>query len=215
MFEHHAFYLYLRIDWHSFIDVNFFLIANKMLTNLHLLHMRLLKSIILFLAAAGLSFGSAAQEIKIQEDTASAELPYKKYPTLPAFNILEMDSTTIFNTFNIPKGHYVALMAFDPDCHHCKDFTRKLTAEMDSLKNINFYLCTPVHDISAIKKFYDDFHLGDFKNIKVVGRDYEFFYHDFYKVKFVPDIALYDKDKNLIKLFEANATVKDLYDYTH
>jgi hypothetical protein len=106
-------------------------------------------------------------------------------------------------------------MLFDPDCRHCKDLTKKMLKEMDSLKNIRFYLFTAAHSMTAIRKFYDDFHLADYPNIMVIGRDYEFFFHEFYGVKFVPDIALYDKDKNLIKLFEANATVKDLYEYTH
>lgn len=162
-----------------------------------------------------LGAGAKAQQATGSDTTARKDtLPYMKYPTLPAFNLLLMDSVTIFNTFNIPTGNPIALMLFDPDCRHCKDLIRRLTDGMDSLKQIQFYMVTPAHSMAALRKCYDDFGLAKYNNIKVVGRDYEFFFHDFYRVKFVPDIALYDRNKNLIKLFEANATVKDLYEYT-
>jgi thiol-disulfide isomerase/thioredoxin len=169
--------------------------------------------------AATLSFtvvsAASAQDAQPKDTAQHKDMPYLKYPTLPAFNIMLTDSITIFNTFNIPKGRPVALMLFDPECKHCKALTKKLLGAMDSISNIDFYLFTPMHDMAEIRKFYENFHLADYKNIKVIGRDYEFFFHEFYGVKFVPDIALYDKDKNLIKLFEANATIEDLYKYSH
>jgi len=141
-------------------------------------------------------------------------LPYLKYPALPAFNILLLDSTTVFNTYNIPKGSVSALVFFDPDCKHCKATIKEITDKMDSLKDVQFYIFSARHDISMIKKFYDDYHLARFPNIKAVGMDSEFFFFLFYKTKFVPDIAMYDKSKKLIKLFEGSASVKDLYQYS-
>src|ERR1700733_8800364 len=40
--------------------------------------------------------------------------PYQKYPTLPAFNILMMDSVTVFNTYNILEGKPIAIFFFSP-----------------------------------------------------------------------------------------------------
>lgn len=176
-----------------------------------------MKSIVLMVSAFFLLHsGAYAQDARLLIDTAKKDtLPYMKFRSLPAFNIMLSDSATIFNTYNIPKGKPVALMLFDPECKHCKDLTRKLTENMDSLKDIQFYMFTAAHSMTAIRKFYEDFHLANYSNIKVIGRDYEFFFHEYYGVKFVPDIALYDSNKKLIKLFEANATVKDLYEYTH
>ena len=84
---------------------------------------------------------------------------------------------------------------------------------MDSLKNVDFYIVTAYSLVSEIKKFYDEYHLGDYPNIKVVGRDYEFFYHEFYRVKFVPDLALYNGKKKLVKFFEGEASVAEIYEY--
>ena len=146
---------------------------------------------------------------------AADSLPYQKYPTLPAFNIRMMDSVTIFNTYNIPKGKPTLIVLFSPDCKHCKAMTRQLLKGMDSLKGIQIYMITPMHSMTAIRNFYEEFHLGDYPEIKLAGRDYEFFFHDFYGTKLVPDLVLYDERKKLIKLFEGNTTVADIYTALH
>jgi thiol-disulfide isomerase/thioredoxin len=141
--------------------------------------------------------------------------PYQKYPTLPAFNIRLMDSATIFNTYNIPEGKPIAIMLFSPDCGHCKRTIKALIKGMDSIKDIQFYLVTGFHDMSAIRQFYEEHHLARYDNIKVVGRDYEFFFVDFYKTKFVPDIALYDAHKKLVKLIEGETNASEVYKALH
>lgn len=146
---------------------------------------------------------------------ADTLLPYQKSPTLPVFNILLVDSVTVLNTYNIEKGKPTALMFFDPDCKHCKATTKQLIEKIDSIKNIQFYLLSARHDMSMIRNFYEHYHLADYPNILGVGMDTEFFFFSFYKVKFVPDIALYDENKKLIKLFEGSVEVKDLYELTH
>jgi len=137
--------------------------------------------------------------------------PYQKYPTLPAFNIKLMDSATIFNTYNIPEGKPIALMLFSPDCGHCRRTIKSLIKGMDSLKDIQFYLITGYHGYGAIRDFYEEHHLSRYENIKMVGRDAEFFFIDFYKTKFVPDIVLYDSHKKLVKLIEGETTASEVY----
>lgn len=146
-----------------------------------------------------------------QKDT----LPYLKYPTLPAFNIRQMDSVTIFNTFNIPKGRYSLLVLFEPNCKHCQDVTRELLHGMDSISNIDFYFLTPSRSMDDIKAFYKYFRMADYKNIKQMGCDYEFFFIDYYGVKSFPDFALYDEKKNFVQLYQGRVTVKELWEATH
>ncbi len=148
---------------------------------------------------------------KVERDS----LPYMKYPELPAFNVRMMDSVTIFNTFNIPSGQPTVIFFFEPTCKHCHDVTTELLAHMDSLKNIQFYFITPSNDFPAIRQFAKEFKMDNYTNIKLVGRDFEFFFIDYYAVNSFPDLALYDDQKKIIHLFEGRATVKDLYDYTH
>ena len=141
--------------------------------------------------------------------------PYRKNPTLPAFNLRLMDSVTIFNTYNIPGGKPIGLFFFDPECSHCQAVIKALLKGMDSIKEIQFYMITPVHSATALRKFYADYHLGDYKNIVLAGRDYEFFFGSFYGVKYVPDLALYDGNKKLVKLYEGAITVKELHKAIH
>ena len=157
-----------------------------------------------------------AQNVKdsVKQSTDTLK-PYQKYPVLPAFNIRLMDSVTIFNTYNIPSGKPIALMFFSPECKHCKHTMKGLLKGMDSIKNVQFYLLTSYHDMSMLRDFYKDFHLADYKNIQVIGRDYEFFFFSYYGAKFVPDFALYDEHKKLVKLIEGEATASDIYKCFH
>ena len=109
----------------------------------------------------------------------------------------------------------MALLFFDPDCKHCKATIKALTTHIASLSNIDFYIFSARHDLSMIREFSNKYHLDTYPNIKAVGMDSEFFFFSFYKVKFVPDIALYDENKNLIKLYEGSVKVKELYEITH
>ena len=128
--------------------------------------------------------------------------PYQKNPTLPAFNILLQDTVTIFNTFNIPGGKVTAIVLFDPHCKHCKHSIGGLMKAMDSVKDVQFYFVTLIHDMEEVKKFYTDYHMAEHPNIKMMGRDYEFFFVDHYRVLNIPDVALYDENKKFIKLIE-------------
>ena len=161
------------------------------------------------------SFAQEKGELKNKQAQIIDSLPYQKYPTLPAFNIMLLDSSTIVNTYNIPDGKPTLIMFFDPECSHCKMITKILMDNMDSLKDIRFYMITSVHDLNKIRKFYDDFHLADYKNIEVVGRDYEYFFITYYGVKYVPDMVLYDGHKKLVKFFEGHVTTTELYNLTH
>ena len=155
---------------------------------------------------------TGAVNAKAPDDTLR---PYQKHPTLPAFNIKLMDSVTIFNTYNIPEGKPTAIMLFSPECKHCKRTIKALIKGMDSIKNIQFYLVTGYHDFAAIRAFYEEHHLADYKNIQVVGRDYEFFFLSFYETKMVPDIVLYDAHKKLVKLIEGETTASEIHQYVH
>jgi len=137
--------------------------------------------------------------------------PYQKYPTLPSFNIRLLDSVTIFNTDNIPSGKPIAIVFFDPNCKHCQHSINALIKSMDSVRNVRFYFITPVHDLALLRNFYMQYHMGDYKNIQIAGRDFEFFFFDFYRTISYPDVALYDKHKKLIRLIEGEFSASDIY----
>jgi len=149
------------------------------------------------------------------QDTTQDTLPYLKYPTLPAFNVRLTDSETIFNTYNIEKGRAAMIILFSPDCSHCQAFFKKLLPAMDSFKNIDFYLVTLYSKMNVLRDFYKTEGFEKYSNIKVVGRDYEFFCPAFYGLTSIPDLMLYDKNKKLVKLIDHPKKIEDIYEVTH
>jgi thiol-disulfide isomerase/thioredoxin len=175
---------------------------------------------LLFVAAILVFCSTIASAQKMSEkekaEAAAAEdsLPYHKSPMLPSFSLQLLDSVSVFNTYTIPKGRVSVLMLFSPDCEHCQKLTEKLLKGMDSLQNLDFYLFTFSH-LNELQKFYDKYHLADYKNIKVVGRDYSFYFSSFFGIKYVPFLAVYNKDHILMTKYADGVTVKELYIDSH
>lgn len=169
------------------------------------------KILLLFIVFGILATNAIAQE-KIDSAVYKSNQLHKKNQTLPDFNITRLDRT-LFNTRDIPKGRKLMVIIFSPDCEHCKNFTKRILTGIDSLKSIDFYFVTPVHDTNALRRYYTDFNMGGYKNIKIVGRDAEFFLTDFYMAKHFPWPMLYDEHKKLIKIFDSETYTGDIYKY--
>ena len=114
---------------------------------------------------------------------------------MPSFNLLLMDSTTLFNTSTIPEGKPIVFFLLNPVCPYCRAETEDMINDMKSLSNIRFYLFSNF-SFDMIKQFYDHYQLNKYPNI-VVGQDYTAYFGDYYKAPGVPYIAFYRKDKRL------------------
>jgi len=136
-------------------------------------------------------------------------LTYTKGTEMPAFKVRQLDSNTIFNTYDIPKGKPTMLMLFMPDCEHCQKQVERMLAGMDSISNVQIYLFSPV-PVFKIKEFYEKYHLGNHKNIALVGQEYQFFFASFYHASSVPFIAVYNRNKKLQRLFQGSANLRDI-----
>jgi thiol-disulfide isomerase/thioredoxin len=140
----------------------------------------------------------------VQKDS----LPYQKYRALPAFNLLMQDSTTIFNTYNIPEGKPVLLVFFSPDCDHCEMTIKEILGKMDSLKGVQFYMFTPM-DLALLRPFAKKLSLASYKNI-TMGKDYQYFFPAFYGAQYVPYLVVYDRKKKFVKMWEGGAKIPEL-----
>jgi hypothetical protein len=118
---------------------------------------------------------------------------------LPSFNLLLVDSTTHFNTANIPTGKPVVLCLFGPHCPYSKAQIEEIIEDIDKLKDIQFYIFTP-YPFAEMKKFYEHYQLNKYSNI-ITGVDYTNFFGKYFKATGVPYTAIYGKDKRLIKSF--------------
>lgn len=146
--------------------------------------------------------------VQLFAQTAKDSLPpYLQVPFVPPFKILLTDSSFFAKT-NLPKSKPTVIMYFSPDCGHCQIQIKELTDSMQFVHNVNFVLASykPVPEILAFEKEYK---LKEFDNIKI-GRDTKYFLPSFYKVRFTPFVAVYNKKGKLLKAFEHGFSVKEL-----
>jgi thiol-disulfide isomerase/thioredoxin len=142
--------------------------------------------------------------------TQEDEAPYLKNPVIPSFSILKEDSTSWFSSRDIRNGMSVIIMLFSPECDHCREQTAILTKNMDKLKNAEIIMST-FQPIYKMKEFSNQYKLTSYPNIHL-GRDVKYFFGPFYRIRYSPFIAVYNKERKLVKVFEGGANIEKLLD---
>ncbi|MBI2284987.1 MAG: hypothetical protein HYU71_14830 [Bacteroidetes bacterium] len=131
------------------------------------------------------------------------QAPYTKDPTIPAFTIQLTDSSW-FTKEQLPKYNHTILIYFSPDCGHCQEEAKDIVQHMDSLKTAFFVFIAykPLEDIRGFAAYYG---LDRFPNVRI-GRDPKYFVPAFYRVKYTPFLAVYDKNGLLESVFDTENT---------
>jgi thioredoxin-related protein len=138
----------------------------------------------------------------------SMDAPFRKFPGIPPFDLLQTDSSTHLTKSAINEKHKTLLMFFSPECTHCQHQTEDMLAAIDSLKDIQIVMATyqPFEEMVAFNQKYE---IPKYSNIKL-GRDTKYFLPPFYRMKSLPFLALYDNKGNFITSFEGNQPVAKL-----
>jgi len=129
---------------------------------------------------------------------------------LPEFSLLLTDSSTYFNTRGIPSGNPVVLFYFSPQCPYCRAQMGEIIENIHSLKNIRFYIFTD-WSFPDMKAFYVHYQLNSYPNI-IMGVDYANFFEGYFKVRGVPYIAIYGKNKLLKEAFNGKVDISQIKD---
>lgn len=145
-----------------------------------------------------------------QHDTTKTTPLYAQYP-LPQFSILLTDSVTWYTKNDIPQRKKTIIMLFSPDCEHCKHETELIKKNISHFKGTQIVMVTPM-PFQKMLDYYNHYELHKFKNI-TVGRDPRFFFSNYFKVRFLPFMAIYDKNFRLLKTFEGSTKWEDLVTY--
>ena len=164
--------------------------------------------IVLVLASSHFLFAQQTPAANTPATQAQDQAPYLKYPTIPPFHLLKLDSSTYLTKDDIKKHRRTLVMFFSPDCDHCKHQTESILGDFSDFKDVEIVMAT-YQPFSEMKEFYAHYHLSDHPNIKI-GRDEKFFLAPFYKIRNLPYLALYDKKGNLITTFEGTQKVETL-----
>jgi len=136
--------------------------------------------------------------------------PYKRFPTIPPFKLLKIDSSGYFTKNDLKKNKPVLIMLFNPDCDHCKHETEEIIKNIDQLKNLEIVMATMM-PFDMMKSFYEKYDLQRFKNI-TIGEDFQYTLPSFYQIRFMPYLAMYSKKGNLLATFEGSMKIEDLID---
>ncbi len=141
-----------------------------------------------------------------QNNTTPQEPPYKRFPSVPPFQLLQVDSTSVFTKEKLDKKKAVMLMLFSPDCDHCKHETEEIIKNIDRLKHIQVVMST-TQPFEKMKDFYEKYKLGKYPNI-IVGKDTKYTLPVFYDIRTLPFLAFYNKKKELISVFDGSMPIE-------
>ena len=136
------------------------------------------------------------------------EPPYKRFPNIPPFELLQLDSATTLTKNDLQKNQPVLIMVFSPDCDHCQHQMEELLIDIESLKDVQIVLATP-EPFDKMKAFNERYNLSKYPNIRI-GRDTKYVLPPFYRMRNLPFLALYNKKGNLITAYDGNAKTADL-----
>jgi hypothetical protein len=127
-----------------------------------------------------------------------AQPKYLANKTLPNFTIRLTDSTKQ-STSRLKQNWPTLLVYFNPDCDHCQDEATQLMTHKDLWKKVNIVFVSTAA-IPLIKTFQETYNING-SNI-YIGRDEKLFMNKYYEIRFAPFVVLYNKSKQLQKVYE-------------
>lgn len=136
--------------------------------------------------------------------------PYKKFPTFPPFKMRMPDSSFVSVKELLPKKSPVLLMLFNPECSHCQHETEELISHMESFKEVQIVMATPM-PYDSMMAFRQRYHLTEYKNI-MVGQDEQFMLPTYFMISNLPFLAFYTAKKELIDTFEGSMPIEKVID---
>jgi thiol-disulfide isomerase/thioredoxin len=163
-----------------------------------------MKKLLLLLLIIAAKFNAVnAQEV----DTIP---PYQKDSLhIPNFTVLKTDST-FANQSVIPKNKPVVIIYFSPECGHCQITADEFGKRMKEMRDI-YFIWVSYYPLPEIKEFAKKFNLQQFTNI-TIGRDPNYTIPSYFRVKYTPFMAVYNKEHHLIQTYGQGTEADTLID---
>ena len=135
---------------------------------------------------------------------------YLRFPFVPSFKLTKVSDSTYFTKPDLKKNKPTVIIIFSPDCEHCQEETKSLTANIHLFKKAQVVMSSPT-EYQFLRKFYDEYKIAGHPNI-TMGRDPGYYLGTFYKVRSFPAIFVYDKKGYLVKSFSGETPIQDIAD---
>lgn len=140
--------------------------------------------------------------ISLAQTVPVSEPAYKRIPQLPPFKLYTAPDSLVYTKEELKKKKATIIMVFSPDCDHCLHSTEDLIAHYNLFEKVQIVMASAL-PYDHVKKFYDNFKLGDYPNIKV-GSDNTYFLGTFFEVHSFPAIYLYNKKGKFKMAFDGS-----------
>ncbi len=137
-----------------------------------------------------------------QTDSTKDDPVYLRFPTIPTFTVFKAPDSTAFSRDDLEKKKNTIFIIFSPDCEHCQHETEMLTQNLDKFKNTQIVMITYL-PYSEMIKFYHIYKIASYPQI-TMARDTRFFFPEFFHVRNLPSIFVYDKEGKFKKSFEGD-----------
>ncbi len=135
---------------------------------------------------------------------------YLQFPTIPLFSIIKAPDSIRFTKADLKNKKPTIVIVFSPDCEHCQHEVNEIKANYHLFKKAQFLMVSPV-EYKYLKTFYEEYKIADYPNI-TMGRDPNYMFGTFYKVRAFPSIFVYDKKGRYVKAFDESVPVKTIAD---
>ena len=133
----------------------------------------------------------------------------QEYPeTLPDFNLITLEEDA-FTREDVKENDYSYFIYFSPTCGHCIDAFKFLNLKASQVEKANVQVYPVSTNTKKLTlKFFDDYasKIFNLKNV-FVTRDEDFRFAELMNVVSFPTSFLYDKNGNLVKVFEGEAEI--------
>ena len=140
--------------------------------------------------------------------TDSTKDVYLRFPFIPQFTIYTAPDSIKFTRDDLQKKKPTVFIIFSPDCEHCQQETKALTAEIDRFKNAQIVMIEYL-PYDTMMRFYHEYKIAKHPQI-VMGRDNKFFFPLFFNVKSLPAIYVYDKKGKFKQAFSGSVKMEKI-----
>ncbi len=146
-----------------------------------------------------------SQPAEAQADSLAV---YKRFPTLPVFNLVKLPDSTTFTRDDLGRRKATMIMLFSPDCDHCVQATKDLLQQIHLFKNVQVIMVSS-NSYAMTQTFFRDNNMADYPNI-TMARDAAFYLGTFYNLKQYPSVYLYNKKGKFIREFIGSFSMKEV-----
>lgn len=127
---------------------------------------------------------------------------------VPPFKMTQADGK-VFLAGNLPFGKPIVIIYFSPECEDCQQLIKELLNRINELKSASIAMIT-YQSKDKVKQFVSEYQLDKYSNIFIGTEEDSYFVGKYYKVGQLPFMALYNKNGDLIKIYNKEISIEDL-----